>query len=43
LPYRANEAMHCIANVARMTQLGWAPAFDLNAGLKKTIQMEFNK
>jgi CDP-paratose synthetase len=43
LPYRANEAMHCLANVARMTQLGWAPAFDLNAGLKKTIQMEFTQ
>ena len=43
LPYRANEAMHCLANVARMKQLGWAPAFDLNAGLKKTIQMEFKQ
>lgn len=41
LPYRANEAMHCLANIARMTQLGWAPAFDLNAGLKKTIELEF--
>lgn len=41
LPYRANEAMHCLANVARMTQLGWVPAFDLNAGLKKTIELEF--
>jgi len=43
LPYRANEAMHCQANVARMTQLGWVPAFDLNAGLKKTIELEFLK
>lgn len=43
LPYRANEAMHCLANVGRMTQLGWAPAFDLNAGLKKTIELEFKK
>lgn len=43
LPYRANEAMHCLANVERMTQLGWAPAFDLNAGLKKTIELEFLK
>jgi CDP-paratose synthetase len=41
LPYRPNEAMHCVANVARMKQLGWAPAFDLNAGLKKTIELEF--
>jgi len=43
LPYRANEAMHCLANVERMTQLGWHPAFDLNAGLKKTIELEFKK
>lgn len=43
LPYRANEAMHCVANIDRMTQLGWHPAFDLNAGLKKTIELEFTK
>ena len=43
LPYRANEAMHCLANVERMTQLGWHPAFDLNAGLKKTIELEFKQ
>lgn len=43
LPYRANEAMHCLANVERMAQLGWMPTFDLKAGLKKTIELEFNK
>ena len=43
LPYRANEAMHCLANIARMTQLGWVPAFDLNAGLKKTIELDFQQ
>lgn len=43
LPYRPNEAMHCLANIKRMTQLGWQPAYDLNAGLKKTIELEFNK
>lgn len=43
LPYRANEAMHCLANVARISQLGWAPTFDLNAGLKKTIELEFKQ
>jgi len=40
LPYRANEAMHCLANLERMTQMGWAPSFDLDAGLKKTIELE---
>ena len=43
LPYRANEAMHCLADIEFMTQLGWYPAFDLNAGLKKTIELEFKK
>ena len=43
LPYRPNEAMHCLANLELMTQLGWAPAFDLNAGLAKTIELEFKK
>lgn len=43
LPYRANEAMHCVANVARMAELGWEPTFDLHAGLKKTIELEFKQ
>ena len=43
IPYRVNEAMHCLANLERMTQLGWAPAFNLDAGLKKTIELEFKK
>nr|WP_315473973.1 NAD(P)-dependent oxidoreductase [uncultured Rhodoferax sp.] len=43
LAYRANEAMHCQANVVRMKQLGWEPAFDLNAGLKKTVELEFKQ
>ena len=43
LPYRTNEAMHCLANVARIKQFGWAPAYNLNAGLNKTIELEFNK
>ena len=43
IPYRANEAMHCLANLERIRQLGWAPRFDLDAGLKKTIELEFKK
>lgn len=41
LPYRPNEAMHCLANIDRMVELGWAPAFDIQAGLTKTIELEF--
>jgi CDP-paratose synthetase len=43
LPYRPNEAMHCQANIARMQALGWNLRFDLSSGLKKTIELEFNK
>lgn len=41
LPYRANEVMHCVADLKFMSLLDWIPAFDLNAGLKKTIEKEF--
>jgi CDP-paratose synthetase len=41
LPYRPNEAMHCLANIERMRSLGWKPAYDLTAGLTKTIELEF--
>lgn len=40
VPYRANEAMHCQADIGVMRSLGWTPAFDLEAGLKKTIELE---
>ena len=43
LPYRANEAMHCQADISRMKTLGWQPRFDLEAGLKRTIELEFSK
>ena len=43
LPYRANEAMHCLANIAHMAHLGWVPAFDLHAGIKKMIKLEFKQ
>lgn len=43
LPYRTNEAMHCVASIDHMTRLGWHPAFELHAGLKKTIELEFLK
>ena len=43
LPYRPNEAMVCQANIGYMQALGWAPRFDLNSGVKKTIELEFYK
>lgn len=41
LPYRANEAMNCVANIESMRKIGWKPAFDLTTGLNKTIELEF--
>lgn len=43
LPYRTNEAMHSLANLSLISKLGWAPAFNLEAGLKKTIELEFKR
>jgi CDP-paratose synthetase len=43
LPYRPNEPMHCQANIKQMKELGWQPKFDLEQGLKLTIEMEFMK
>ena len=40
--YRTNEAMHCQADIAYMRALGWMPKFDLEAGLKKTLELEFS-
>jgi nucleoside-diphosphate-sugar epimerase len=40
VPYRTNEAMVCCADISRMRQLGWAPEFDLDAGLQETINLE---
>lgn len=43
LQYRANEAMYCRADLAAMNALGWKPEYDLETGLKKTIELEFSK
>jgi CDP-paratose synthetase len=43
LPYRANEAMHCLANIEHMKKMGWQPAFTFDAGLKRMIELEFKK
>lgn len=43
LPYRVNEPMHSLANLERMSSLGWQPQYDLVSGLKKYIELEFNQ
>lgn len=43
LPYRINEPMHCQANLSEINKLGWRPAYTLEEGLLKTINIEFKK
>lgn len=40
VPYRANEAMLCVADVNRLLGLGWRPAISLHDGLKKMLKTE---
>ena len=42
IPYRANEAMLCQADTRRLQKLGWRPAYSLEQGIQKTIDLEFN-
>ena len=35
--YRPNEAMHCVADTTRLRALGWLPHFDLESGLRHTL------
>lgn len=41
VPYRHGEAMLCRAELGPMAALGWAPRWTLEAGLTKTIDLEF--
>lgn len=37
--YRPNEAMVCKANISRLREQGWTPAYDLQAGIQKTLEL----
>lgn len=38
LPYRANDTMHAVAPIAKMTnQFGWSPVINLEAGIEKFL------
>lgn len=41
LPYRSGEAMHCQADLAQMSRLGWTPRWSLEDGLRRTLELEF--
>lgn len=42
IPYRANEAMLCQADTRRLQNLGWQPAYSLEQGIRKTIELQSN-
>ncbi len=41
LPYRTGEAMHCQADLGALARLGWSPRWSLEAGLQRTLELEF--
>jgi CDP-paratose synthetase len=40
IPYRENDEMCLVANLDSLKKLGWIPRFDIEAGIKKTIEMD---
>jgi CDP-paratose synthetase len=42
LPYRPNEPMYLKADISQMKSLGWQPKFNLELGLRRTLELEFN-
>jgi len=40
IPYRKNDAMRMVANIDFLKALGWLPKFDIEAGIKKIIEMD---
>lgn len=41
VPYRAGEAMCCVADTTALRRLGWQPRYRLEDGLRQTIDTEF--
>lgn len=40
IPYRESDAMLMVANLDFLKKIGWTPKFSLEAGIKKTIEMD---
>jgi CDP-paratose synthetase len=40
VPYRPGEAMYCCADLTRLRELGWQPAYDLPTGIAALIAQE---
>jgi nucleoside-diphosphate-sugar epimerase len=40
IPYRENDEMRLVASIDALKNLGWIPKFDIESGIKKTIEMD---
>jgi len=40
IPYRENDEMYMVANITTLKNLGWIPKFDIELGIKKTIEID---
>jgi len=43
VPYRAGEALCCVANTTALRDLGWQPRYTLEDGLRQTLDAEFSQ
>jgi CDP-paratose synthetase len=41
LPMREREDMNLVANISFLRELGWVPIFDVEAGIKKILEMDY--
>ena len=40
VPYRENEIMFCQADTSVLKEMGWAPSFTLEEGIRRTVEAE---
>ena len=40
VPLRPREPIYCQADISQMRSLGWEPKFDIESGIKKTLELE---
>jgi len=43
IPIRPQEPALCVADTTRLRQIGWEPVYDVETGLKETIEKELKK
>ncbi|MCO4753998.1 MAG: NAD(P)-dependent oxidoreductase [Bacteriovoracaceae bacterium] len=38
IPYRDNEVMNSVANIGKLSKLGWKPVYNLDSGIEHTLE-----